>query len=148
MVELRNPALAFKKNSYHILHINSETQHTMEESFQKQISGFSCKFLLNKETLQIACLSPDRTYQLAGSFSTDNIPENIRNFVGQSSQDIYGFTKDSNSIQIEEGQLIVGYQIGKKIKFFELPLVRKALDERDMMIAELKKENKLKQVTL
>ena len=86
-------------------------------------------------------------YQLGGSFSADNIPENIKGSLAQSALEIYGLMQVSNSIQIVEGQLNVAYQIGKNTKFFKLPLVRKDMDKKDRIIAELKKENQRKQVT-
>ena len=112
----------------------------MEESFQKKISGYDCKFLLDKETLQITCLSRDATYELYGSFSTDNIPENIKANFAQSAQDIYVSIQMCNSISIEEGELCVGFNVGMKTRFFKLPLLKKDLDRKDLLIAELKKE--------
>ena len=47
MSELKNLIFAFKTKSVSHLLINSEL-NKMEESFQKDISGYNCKFLLDK----------------------------------------------------------------------------------------------------
>ena len=54
----------------------------MAETLQKEINGFRCKILVEKQTLQIMCVAPDNTYYLCGLFSADNIPESIKNILG------------------------------------------------------------------
>ena len=138
---MRSLALAFKKNHFLTFCKYSNLNKKMEESFKKEISGFRCKFMLEKQTLHITCLSPDQAYQLSGSFSTDNIPENIKNTLCQSAQEVYGSIQRSACMHIEENQIHVGYEIGLRTKFFKLPLVRKDADKKDITITKLKKEN-------
>jgi hypothetical protein len=50
------------------------------------------------------------------------------------------FFIEKNDSTIEENQLSLSYWVGKK-KFVKLPLTKKSLDEKDIIIAKLKKEN-------
>ena len=46
--------------------------------------------------------------------------------------------QEGDFIVIEDDHLSLGYEIGKRKKFFQLPLVKKNLDRKDLMIVKLK----------
>ena len=58
--------------------------------------------------------------------------------MASSASELYTFMQEGDFIVIEDDHLSLGYEIGKRKKFFQLPLVKKNLDRKDLMIVKLK----------
>ena len=60
--------------------------------------------------------------------------------MASSASELYAFIQEDDFIVIEDDHLSLGYEIGKKKKFFKLPLVKNIFDRKDAIIAKLKQE--------